>query len=133
VDIPAPDMGTGPQQMAWIYDEYRKHRDVARAVVTGKRSKSAGRWAAWRPRGAASCARWRKRERHGPRQLLGCGPGFGNVGSHAALTLAAKGIKVVGVGDVTGCVYDPKGIDVASWCAIAKRPAGKRVPRREGD
>ena len=36
VDIPAPDMGTSAREMAWIYDEYRKHRDVARAVVTGK-------------------------------------------------------------------------------------------------
>ena len=36
IDIPAPDMGTSAREMAWIYDEYRKYRDVARGVVTGK-------------------------------------------------------------------------------------------------
>lgn len=113
VDIPAPDMGTGPREMAWIYDEYRKHSDVARGVVTGKPIEiggSLGRIAAT-GRGVV-CTMLQAAQDMGLSDYTVAIQGFGNVGSHAALDLAGRGIRIVGIGDVTGSVYNPDGLDV---------------------
>ncbi|HPA19309.1 MAG TPA: Glu/Leu/Phe/Val dehydrogenase [Verrucomicrobiae bacterium] len=121
IDIPAPDMGTGEREMTWIYDEYRKHRDLARAVVTGKpifiggsvgRREATGRGLVAVLQEALTDLGWRD-----------CSvaiQGFGKVGAHAALDLHAKGIRVVAVGDVHGAVHDPRGLDIP---ALAKHAA----------
>lgn len=113
VDIPAPDVNSGEREMAWMYDEYRKSRENARGVVTGKPLELGGS--------------------HGRREATGMGvsivllhtlrdlnihkltvaiEGFGAVGSHAALDLHGKGMKVVAVSDSKGCVFNPAGLDI---------------------
>ncbi|MFN7312459.1 MAG: Glu/Leu/Phe/Val family dehydrogenase [Bacteroidota bacterium] len=122
-DIPAPDMGTGQQEMAWIMDEYSKLVGYSSpAVVTGKplvlggslgRVEATGRGVMVSTRSALS--------------KLGISPvgctcavqGFGNVGSISAKLLAMQGLKVVAISDVTGGYYNPEGIDVEA--AIAYR------------
>jgi len=113
IDIPAPDMGTSAREMAWIYDEYRKYRDVARGVVTGKpialggslgRKEATGR--------GVVCAMLEAANELGLKNYTAAVQGFGNVGSHAALDLHQRGIRVVAVADVTGAVHNPKGVDI---------------------
>ena len=113
VDIPAPDVGTSAREMAWIYDEYRKHFPVARATVTGKpieiggslgRTESTGR--------GVVCTMAAAAEQLGMKDLTVAIQGFGKVGSHAALELAERGIRVVAVSDVTGAVHNENGIDI---------------------
>ncbi|TAE85821.1 MAG: Glu/Leu/Phe/Val dehydrogenase [Bacteroidetes bacterium] len=115
-DIPAPDMGTGQQEMAWIMDEYSKLVGYSSpAVVTGKplvlggslgRVEATGRGVMVSTRSALS--------------KLGISPigctcavqGFGNVGSISAKLLQMQGMKVLAISDVTGGYYNPEGIDV---------------------
>ena len=113
IDIPAPDMGTSAREMAWIFDEYRKHRDAAQGVVTGKpiglggslgRKEATGR--------GVVCTMLEAAKDMGLRDYTVAVQGFGNVGSHAALDLHQRGIKVVGVGDVTGTIYSAQGLNI---------------------
>lgn len=113
IDIPAPDMGTSEREMAWIYDEYRKHRDSALGVVTGKpiglggslgRKEATGR--------GVVCTMMEAAKDMGLRDFTVAVQGFGNVGLHAALDLQQRGIKVVGIGDVTGTIYNAQGINI---------------------
>jgi glutamate dehydrogenase (NAD(P)+) len=114
-DIPAPDMGSGAREMAWIYDEYRKGHAVARPVVTGK------------PVELGGSAGRREATGHGVvcilqaalRQLGMTAPtiavqGFGNVGGQAARELFALGHKVVAVADARGAVGNPAGLDISA-------------------
>lgn len=114
-DIPAPDMGTTPQIMAWIMDTYSMHRGYSvPAVVTGKPISiggSAGRIEAT-GRGVMIVAR--ETARHLGMPLQGARvaiQGFGNVGSIAALTLHGQGCRIIAVSDSRGGVYNEKGID----------------------
>ncbi|OJW13718.1 MAG: glutamate dehydrogenase [Planctomycetales bacterium 71-10] len=114
-DIPAPDMGTDAQVMAWIMNEYGKYAGFTPAVVTGKPVElhgSAGREAAT-GYGVAIVAR----------EMLGrmgrtiggstfAIQGFGNVGSFTARFLAKEGAKIVAVSDAYGGLRNPEGIDV---------------------
>lgn len=113
IDIPAPDMGTSAREMAWIYDEYRKHRDVARGVVTGKpvalggslgRKEATGR--------GVVCAMLEAVNEMDLKNYTVAVQGFGNVGSHAALDLHQRGVRVVAVADVTGSMHNTKGLDI---------------------
>ncbi len=122
-DIPAPDMGTGPQEMAWLMDEYSKIKGYScPAVVTGKPlvlGGSLGRVEAT-GRGVMVSAR-------SAMAKMGINPvgattavqGFGNVGSISAKLLATQGLKVVAISDVTGGYYNPEGINIEE--AIAYR------------
>ena len=114
-DVPAPDMGTTPQVMAWIMDTYSMHHGYSvPAVVTGKPISiggSAGRMEAT-GRGVAIVAR--ETARHLGMQLAGARvavQGFGNVGANAAKTLRAEGCRIVGVSDSRGGVHQEKGLD----------------------
>jgi glutamate dehydrogenase (NAD(P)+) len=112
-DVPAPDMGTSEREMAWIYDEYRKHREVARGCVTGKPidlGGSLGRRAAT-GNGVvfAMLEAMRDLNMKSPRGAI---QGFGNVGSHAALACHENGIRIVAVSDVHGAIQNPKGLDI---------------------
>jgi glutamate dehydrogenase (NAD(P)+) len=114
-DIPAPDMGTNAQTMAWIMDEYSKFNGYKPAIVTGKPVElggSLGREAAT-GRGvlfATECLL----EDLGKKvsDLTYTIQGFGNVGSWAAKLIHEVGGKVVAVGDLSGAVRNPKGLDI---------------------
>ncbi|KAL1550072.1 glutamate dehydrogenase (NADP(+)) gdh1 [Salvia divinorum] len=116
-DVPAPDMGTGPQTMAWILDEYSKFHGYSPAVVTGKPidlGGSLGRDAAT-GRGVLFATEALLND-HG-QSIAGqkvVVQGFGNVGSWAAQLISQRGGIVVAVSDITGAIRNSKGLDVAS-------------------
>jgi glutamate dehydrogenase (NAD(P)+) len=115
-DIPAPDMGTDAQVMAWIMNEYAKYEGFHPACVTGKPVEfhgSAGREAAT-GFGLAIVAR----EMLARLQQTVAGTrfaiqGYGNVGSHTARILAQMGGKIIGISDAYGAVVNREGIDIA--------------------
>jgi glutamate dehydrogenase (NAD(P)+) len=135
-DVPAPDVNTNAQIMAWIVDTYSMHeRRTEYAVVTGKPLEvggSAGRREAT-GRGVLLCIR--EACAHLKMPLAGARvavQGFGNVGSVSADLLAREGAKIVAVADVSGSVANPAGLDVAAlikWVAdhrgVAGFPGGK--------
>ncbi|KAL6541683.1 hypothetical protein OROGR_011169 [Orobanche gracilis] len=115
MDVPAPDMGTNAQTMAWILDEYSKFHGYSPAVVTGKPidlGGSLGREAAT-GRGVVYATEALLAE-HGKsiKSLTFAIQGFGNVGSWAAKLLHEQGGKVIAVSDITGAVKNSNGIDI---------------------
>jgi glutamate dehydrogenase (NAD(P)+) len=118
VDIPAPDVGTGPREMAWIFDTFSMNKGYSvLGVVTGKPLEiggSLGRVEAT-ARGAAFCIREALRKKDegvaGRRIAI---QGFGNVGRNLAVILAEQGAVVVAVSDSTGGVYNPDGLDISA-------------------
>jgi glutamate dehydrogenase (NAD(P)+) len=129
-DIPAPDVGTDAQVMAWIMNEYGKYEGFQPACVTGKPVEfhgSAGREAAT-GFGVAIVAR----EMLGrlKRTITGTSfaiQGYGNVGSHTARCLAQMGGKIIGVSDAYGAVVNPEGIDITELdkhVAISRKIVG---------
>lgn len=114
LDIPAPDVNTNAQTMAWIMDQYSKFHGFSPGVVTGKPVElygSQGREAAT-GRGVAWCTMWALDDLgipvEGARIAL---QGYGNVGSWAARVLEERGAKLVAVGDHGGYVENPDGFD----------------------
>ncbi|CAL5364054.1 unnamed protein product [Camellia sinensis] len=115
MDVPAPDMGTNAQTMAWILDEYSKFHGHSPAVVTGKPidlGGSLGREAAT-GRGVVYATEALLAE-HGKsiKDLTFVIQGFGNVGSWTASLIHERGGKVIAVSDITGAVKNPSGIDI---------------------
>jgi len=114
-DIPAPDMGTGPQQMAWIVDAYAHRFGYEPGVVTGKPVSLGGSHGRLQAtgRGVAQIT-----ELAATAQGLEIGDssvaiqGFGNVGSNVARFLYERGAKVVAVSDVGGGKYDGDGLQL---------------------
>ncbi len=122
-DIMAPDMGTGPAEMAWLMDEYGRLHGHTPAIVTGKpvelggtvgRVEATGEGAAIVAREAAAAIGM---PLDGARVAV---QGFGNVGSHAAAALARLGCRIVAVGDAVGGVWNPAGLDVAELVRRAR-------------
>jgi glutamate dehydrogenase (NAD(P)+) len=123
-DVPAPDVGTTPQIMAWFMDTYSMHvRQHVPAVVTGKPLEiggSRGRVEAT-GRGVSLVALAQMEE-------MGIAPsgasivvqGFGNVGSIAAQMFVERGCKIVGISDVSGGYYNANGIDVNGAIAYSQ-------------
>ncbi|WCJ25753.1 Glutamate dehydrogenase [Euphorbia peplus] len=114
-DVPAPDMGTNPQTMAWILDEYSKFHGYTPAVVTGKPIDLGGSLG----RDAATglgvfYATEALLAEHGKSisNMKFAIQGFGNVGSWAAGFIHENGGKVVAVSDITGAVTNPEGLDI---------------------
>ncbi|MFP2912280.1 Glu/Leu/Phe/Val family dehydrogenase [Pyxidicoccus sp. 3LFB2] len=123
-DIPAPDVNTNPQVMAWIMDQYSRYHGHSPAVVTGKPLElygSKGREAAT-GRGLVYVCREIMRDLglpvKGTRFAL---QGFGNVGSHTAQLIWEDGGVVVAVADVLGGVRNPQGLDIPSLFEHVKR------------
>ncbi|QSQ13411.1 Glu/Leu/Phe/Val family dehydrogenase [Myxococcus landrumensis] len=123
-DIPAPDVNTNPQVMAWIMDQYSRYHGHSPAVVTGKPLElygSKGREAAT-GRGLQYVCREILRDLglpvKGTRFAI---QGFGNVGSHTAQLLWEDGGVVVAVADVLGGVRNPQGLDIPSLFEHVKR------------
>ncbi len=120
-DVPAPDMGTDEQAMAWVMDTYSMHvRHTVTAVVTGKpvalggskgRRESTGRGVTLMAREALKVLGM---EREGCRVAI---QGAGNVGSVAASLFHEQGYRVVAISDVSGGIHDPEGLDVPSLLA----------------
>lgn len=114
-DIPAPDVNTNPQVMAWFFDEYSRLHGFSPGVVTGKPvglHGSAGRASAT-GRGCLFAIREALQEAgadiKGQRFVL---QGFGNVGSWTARLLHARGAKVLAVSDSKGGIFNGNGLDI---------------------
>jgi glutamate dehydrogenase (NAD(P)+) len=136
VDIPAPDVGTGSREMAWIFDTYSMNKGYSvLGVVTGKPvtvGGSLGRVEAT-GRGAAFCIREAIRKRG--ERLAGLRvaiQGMGNVGSNLARVLAGEGATIIALSDSIGGIYNPDGIDVDAAVAH-KREAGTLEGMNEGE
>jgi glutamate dehydrogenase (NAD(P)+) len=118
IDIPAPDVGTGPREMAWIFDTYSMNKGYSvLGVVTGKPLEiggSLGRVEAT-ARGAAFCIReaLRKQDQRIDGRRIAV-QGFGNVGRNLALILAEQGANIVAVSDSAGGIHNANGLDLAA-------------------
>ncbi|HMO83940.1 MAG TPA: Glu/Leu/Phe/Val dehydrogenase dimerization domain-containing protein [Lacipirellulaceae bacterium] len=124
VDIPAPDMGTDAEVMAWIMNQYSKYHGFSPAVVTGKpadlfgipgREEATGR--------GVGILTFKTLSRLGrkPKQTRVAIQGFGNVGSHTAKFLSETECKVVAVSDVSGAYFRPDGLDVMAAIRYARQ------------
>jgi glutamate dehydrogenase (NAD(P)+) len=115
-DIPAPDMNTNEQIMAWIMDTYSMHMQrTENAVVTGKPliiGGSLGRREATGRGVMVSTFAAMAKVGLNPKQTSCAVQGFGNVGSVSAKLLSEQGLKIVAVSDVSGGYYNKRGIDV---------------------
>jgi glutamate dehydrogenase (NAD(P)+) len=122
-DIPAPDMGTDEQVMAWIMDTYSQQVGYAvPAVVTGKPVVLGGSLGRREATGRGLVYLVEEAARHlklDLKQTTAVVQGFGNVGSNAARFLAQDGVKVVAVSDVHTGLYNEQGLDVEALLAHA--------------
>jgi len=117
-DVPAPDMNTSEQTMAWIMDTYSMHvRHTTTAVVTGKPLDLGGSLGRREATGRGcmivtdQALKRFGRERQQTRVII---QGFGNVGAQAARLMYEAGYKIIGVGDMFGGVFDPNGLDIVA-------------------
>ncbi|MGA2691299.1 MAG: Glu/Leu/Phe/Val dehydrogenase [Opitutaceae bacterium] len=116
IDIPAPDVGTNEQIMAWMMDTYSNHVGyICPGVVTGKPIAVGGSQGRREATGAGVAFLVRKylEDMKIPveRSTVAI-QGFGNVGSETALALAEMGARIIAVSDYTGAIHNPAGIDV---------------------
>ena len=115
-DIPAPDMGTGPREMAWLMDEFsRAHGTTVNAVVTGKPlvlGGSLGRVEATGRGVMVSALAAMEKLKINPYHATIAVQGFGNVGSYAAKLLEDRGATIVSISDISGAYHNDKGIDI---------------------
>jgi glutamate dehydrogenase (NAD(P)+) len=142
VDVPAPDMGTNEQVMAWIMDTYSQHKGHAvPEIVTGKpvaiggtlgRREATGRGVVYMILEAAKQLRM---DLTGATAVV---QGFGNVGSVAVRELANIGVKIIGVSDRTGGFVESKGLPVDKLLELADRnhslegcPYGDKISNEE--
>ncbi|MCS7273348.1 MAG: Glu/Leu/Phe/Val dehydrogenase [Fimbriimonadales bacterium] len=124
-DVPAPDVGTNPQVMAWIMDTYSMHKGyTVPAVVTGKPIPIGGSEGRLEATGrgvmvvADQALQQIGRRLDGARVVI---QGFGNVGSSTAKLMHQAGAKVIAVSDVRGGIYNPNGLDIPSLLHCAGR------------
>jgi len=136
-DIPAPDVGTGPQVMAWIMDTYSMHKGyTVPAVVTGKPIPVGGSEGRIEATGrglvmiANRCSQILNIPLQGARVVI---QGFGNVGSSTARFFHEAGAKVVAVSDALNAVYNPKGLDVPVLLQHCVRREGSLPHYAEGE
>lgn len=115
-DVPAPDMGTGPDEMGWLMDEFSLlHGRPIHAVVTGKHLHSGGSLGRVEATGrgvSIITLLALEKLKIRPARATAAIQGFGNVGLHSALFLHEKGVKVVAVSDVSEAFYNPNGINI---------------------
>ncbi|MBI3265726.1 MAG: glutamate dehydrogenase [Chlamydiae bacterium] len=141
VDIPAPDVNTNAQIMAWIMDEYSRMKGYAPAVVTGKPlalGGSAGREDATGRGCAIVIENFFKSQGKTLKGLRFALQGFGNVGSHLAHFLDEKGALVIGVSDSHGGVMRGEGLDIPRLIEYQRRektvvgfPQGNSISNEE--
>lgn len=117
IDIPAPDMYTNAQVMAWFFDQYAKYRGYSPGVVTGKPVElggSLGREAATGRGCLYACQNLLDAvgDRLDGKKVVV--QGYGKVGAWAARLFAEHGAKIVGIADISGGYLNPEGIDLAA-------------------
>ncbi len=141
-DVPAPDVGTGQREMAWMMDTYSMNvGTTAPGVVTGKPIPLGGSLGRQDATGngvffvAAAAAKKINLPIEGSRVII---QGFGNVGNAAARAFHDHGARVVGIADITGAIYNEKGIDpydllkyVAEAGGVRGYPKAEPVPAAE--
>lgn len=124
-DIPAPDMGTNPQTMAWMMDTYSMTEGYTTpAVVTGKPTLIGGSVGREEATGYGVAYTIEDALRHFEKTVSGnkvAIQGFGNVGTHTAIKLAEMGFSIVAVSDVYGGIYNPSGLPVHKLLDIMKQ------------
>ncbi len=142
MDVPAPDMGTNEQVMAWVMDTYSQHKGHAvPEIVTGKPVAIGGTLGRREATGRGVVYMIMEAAKHLGIELSSCTAavqGFGNVGSIAVRELANIGVKVIGVSDRTGGFYDPKGLPVERLLELADKnhslegcPYGEKISNQE--
>ena len=142
IDIPAPDMGTNEQVMAWIMDTYSQHKGHAvPEIATGKPVDIGGTLGRREATGRGVVYTITEAAKHLNMDLTKCTAvvqGFGNVGSVAVKELANIGVKIIGVSDRTGGFYDPKGLPVEKLLELADKyhslencPYGRKISNTE--
>ena len=141
-DIPAPDMGTDAQVMAWIMDTYSEHVGYSvPSVVTGKpvvlggslgRHEATGRGLAYL---VGETCRQIGLDLNGATAVV---QGFGNVGMHAATFLAEAGAKIIGISDVSVALHNPGGLPIDKLKDYVRQhrqlfgcPYGEIIPGRD--
>lgn len=141
-DIPAPDMGTDAQVMAWIMDTYSEHVGYSvPSVVTGKpvvlggslgRNEATGRGLAYL---VSETCRQIGLDLNGATAVV---QGFGNVGMHAATFLAEAGAKIIGISDVSAALHNPGGLPIDKLKDYVRQhrqlfgcPYGEIIPGRD--
>ncbi len=141
-DIPAPDVGTNPQIMAWMMDTYSMHRGFSvPAVVTGKPVEIGGSWGRNEATGRGVIVTSKealKLSRIGSDHATVAVQGFGNVGSVAAKLAVEAGMKVIAVSNSRGGIHNPNGIDVNAaaghlekWGSFADFPGCENITNEE--
>jgi len=134
-DIPAPDMGTGPREMAWIMDEFSKTAgQTSSAVVTGKplvMGGSLGRTEATGRGVMISCLAAMNKLDMKIEETSVAIQGFGNVGSWTAKLMFDKGLTIKGVSDISGAYWNDNGINIDEAIAY-KNAHGGRLEGFEG-
>jgi glutamate dehydrogenase (NAD(P)+) len=128
-DIPAPDMGTGPREMAWLMDEFSKTNGMTSpAVVTGKplvMGGSLGRTEATGRGVMVSALAALKKLNLKPTEVSAAIQGFGNVGSWAAILLHQQGVKIKAVSDISGAYWNADGINIDEAIAYKNAHNGR--------
>lgn len=116
IDVMAPDMGTNEQTMAWMADTYSTHAGhLVSTIVTGKPLNLQGSCGRTRATGhgvaflASNALHKLGTSVQGASAIV---QGFGNVGSHTVFTLASYGVKISGIADVNGAIWNANGLDV---------------------
>jgi glutamate dehydrogenase (NAD(P)+) len=131
-DIPAPDVNTNPQIMAWFLDTYLSTvpphlRNSSIHVVTGKPIESGGSIGREKATGQGvvfNILEWAADNKFDLKKAAFIVQGFGNVGSWTAKILAQHGLKLLAVEDVTGAIANPKGIDAEKLAAYVRKTGG---------
>ncbi len=115
-DVPAPDVGTNEQTMAWIMDTYSMHmRQTETSVVTGKPLNIGGSQGRIEATGRGVLVACDESLRYLNMDVEGCRvviQGFGNVGSNAARLMQERGYKIIGIAEREGGLYNRAGIDI---------------------
>jgi glutamate dehydrogenase (NAD(P)+) len=116
-DVPAPDMGTNEQTMAWVMDTYSMHMgQTMTSVVTGKPVSLGGSRGRREATGRGISVVTDQALKHLnmiPSETSVIIQGFGNVGSNAAKLLWDKGYKIIGIGEYDGALYNAAGLDIS--------------------
>ena len=135
-DVPAPDIGTNEQTMAWMMDTYSMHmRRTVTSVVTGKPVNIGGSRGRREATGRGVCVVCDQAIQNLGMPVAGCRvivQGFGNVGSNAAKLLFEKGYTIIGIAEFNGGLFNAKGIDINALLRDKAATGTIRLPRRRG-